>query len=388
MRLFFYFFTTCLLIQPIHADIRFLSISDIHYGSDNTPGDGHDTGKVLLANTLNKLNQLVPHVDFIITLGDFPTHSLLHSPQNERYIKTVFHDLYKASAPNKPIFYITGNNDSLKGDYQPFSWSGKSPLALATDWQGACAHCDGLIIDGTHMLTDGYYSSYVLPGNKDIVLIALNSIQFTNIPFFATSYPNQHQDALQQLQWLSLQLQKLHAKQLLIAMHVPPGTDYKGRPTWHEPYLKQFIHLLNRAYPAYLQINLLTSHTHMDDIRKIRLENGMNIYAFATPAISRIHHNNPAIKIFELGSSMKLKDYTTYYTTTDDQWKNEHYNAIKSNNSLFPQCHGQLLVKCLDSLNDVTVCKTLQEGFFYGAKSPRVNGSVCKLTYPINKLYL
>ena len=384
MRLLFYLIMLLLIIQPVRADVRFLSISDIHYGSDNTPGDGHDTDKILLANALYKLNQLVKEVDFIITLGDFPTHMFRYSPKKDGYIKTIFHDLYKASQPDKPIFYITGNNDSLKGNYQPFSWNGKSPLTLATDWQGACAHCMGLVIDGSHMLTEGYYSSYVLPDNQDIVLIALNSTPFTNIPFFASKYPNQQRDALQQLQWLDTQLKKIHAKQLLIAMHVPPGTDYKGRSTWHAPYLKQFIRILNHAYPDFPEISLLTAHTHMDDIRKIHLNNGMNIYAYATPSISRIHHNNPAMKMFDLDADMKLKDYTTYYTTTDDQWKDDHYSAIKANNSLRPHFHGKILAQCLDALNDKAVCKRLQEGQFYGAKSPRVNSSVCTLTYPVN----
>ena len=384
MRNLFRLFITLLFIQPAYADVKFLSISDIHYGSENTPGDGHDTDKVLLSSTLSEASQLANQVDFIITLGDFPTHMLISSPKKEDYIKAVFQGLYQADKTAKPIFYVTGNNDSLQGNYQPFSLNGKSPLTLATDWQGACAHCEGLIIDGTHMLDEGYYSTYVLPNNKDIILIVLNSIQFTNAPFLIPSYPNQDKDASQQLQWLDKQLKKYHAKQLLIAMHVPPGSDYKGRIYWHENYLKQFLLSLNLASTQFGQISLLTSHTHMDDIRKIHLDNGMNIYDYATPAISRIHHNNPAMKVFVLDNNMKFKNYTTYYTTKDEEWEDTHYSALKDSNSIFPQCPNEKLAECLDSLNDETVCKTLKDGLFYGAKSPRVDGSVCKLTYPVN----
>lgn len=384
MRHFLYLFTLLLLIQPVQADIRFLSISDIHYGSDNTPGEGHDTDKILFSSTLSKFGQLSNQVDFIITLGDFPAHMLWSSIKKEGYIKTVFHDLYHANRAAKPMFYIPGNNDSLHGNYQPFSWNGKSPLTFAPDWQGACAHCEGLIIDGSHMLNEGYYSSYVLPGNKEVLLIVLNSIQFSRAPFYALRYPNQEKDALQQLQWLEKQLKKHHAKQLLIAMHIPPGQDNNGRSLWEESYLKQFIQLLNNAYPLNGQISLFSSHTHMDDVRKIHLENGANIYDYATPSISRIHHNNPAMKVFDLDVNMKLKNYTTYYTTTDDQWENEHYSAIGATNSVFPECHGQPIDKCLDSLNNESVCNALNNGQFYGAKNSRVDGSVCKLTFTVN----
>ena len=95
----------------------------------------------------------------------------------------------------KPMFYITGNNDSLAGNYQPFELEGKSPLNFAQDWTGACVHCKGLIIDGTHMHHSGYYSSYVMPHNKDIILIALNSTQWVQTPMLAARYPNQDKDA-------------------------------------------------------------------------------------------------------------------------------------------------------------------------------------------------
>ncbi len=381
MRTFLYLFILlCLPIQPALADIRFLTISDIHYGSENEPGDGNDTGITLLASSLKKFQQLANKADFILTLGDFATHGI-NSANKAASISTVFHELYKADTAAKPIFYITGNNDSLHGNYQPFSWSGQSPLSLAKDWQGACVHCAGLLIDGKHLQNDGYYSSYVVPGNKEIVLIALNSTQFAKPPFFTLPYPNQDSDALQQLKWLENQLKTHHAKELIIAMHIPPGTNYNGRRSWREEYLKQFINLLNLFHKRYGQISLLTSHTHMDDIRKIHLLDGTNIYAYATPSISRIHYNYSAMKIFDLDNNLRVKDYTTYYTTADAHWSNKHYQAMKH---IFPQCSGKILDKCLNTLTSESVCKLLEEGLFYGAKNPGVDSSVCKVTYPVN----
>jgi hypothetical protein len=373
-----------LFLQSAHADVRFLTISDFHYGNDNIASEGQDTDKILLSSSLKKFSELTNDVDFILTLGDFPTHMWGASPTKAEYIKTVFHALFNADTTAKPMFFISGNNDSLRGNYQPFSLNNKSPLTLATDWQGACVHCEGLILDGSEMFTNGYYSSYVVPNNKDIILIVLNSTQFNKNSFFIPTYPNQDKDALQQLKWLENQLKKYHAKQLLIAMHIPPGTDYKGHKVWHEAYLKHFIYLLNLFDSQYGQITLLTAHTHMDDIRKIHLENGKNIYAFATPSISRIHYNYPAMKLFFLDKDMGLKDYTTYYTTHSEKWEDNHYNAVGTPDSVFPQCHSTSLDQCLDTLSNGVVCKRLEEGQFYGVKNPRVNSSVCKLTYPIN----
>ena len=381
MRVFLYLLVIFFLTPPTWANVRFLNISDIHYGSDNTPGDGHDTDVALLASSLNKFSHLANEVDFILTLGDFATHGIKSSTKKAEYISTVFHGLYKADIAAKPMFYITGNNDSLRGNYQPFSWEGKSPLTFAKDWQGSCAHCKDLIIDGKHMQDEGYYLSYVLPGNKDIILIALNTTPFAKAPFFTLPYPNKDRDASKQLLWLEKQLKTHHAKQLLIAMHIPPGNNYHGSKTWQKKYLKQFIHLLNVFHENYEQVTLLTAHTHMDDVRKIHLSDGTNIYAYATPSVSRIHYNYPAMKIFDLDTDMRVKDYTTYYSTKENQWADKYYQFTKH---IFPQCNNQTLDKCQDLLTNEHICKTLKTGLFYGAKNPKVNSSVCKITYMIN----
>ena len=370
-----------LIIKPTYADIHFLSISDIHYGDKIVTKDGTDTNQTLLKEALKKFTQLTNNVDFVLTLGDHPAHSVFYSEKKQGYIKTVFHGLYQANKSHKPMFYITGNNDSLQGNALPFSWKGQSPLTLANDWQGACAHCKGLMIDGTHLQDKGYYSSYVIPGNQDIVLIALNSVQFMKTPFYMPQYPDQNKDALQQLHWLETQLTTHQAKQLLIAMHAPPGKDYKDHALWHEAYLKEFINVLNRTHQHYQQISLFISHTHMDDIRKIKLKDGTPIYAYATPSVSPSHHNNPAMKIFNLNTKLQLQDYTTYYTTSYSEWDKDHYSARKD---IFPQCRSAALATCFNSYPNDFICKRLREGQFYGVKSPRVNSAVCGVTYPVN----
>lgn len=370
-------------LHSLHAAPSFLTISDIHYGSSNLSRDGEDTGPEFLDVAMQEYEKLSKKVDFILCLGDLPTHSLFNTTKKGEFEKTVFDDLYKHDKDLKPIFYITGNNDSLLGNYQPFETNGTSPLNFAAGWNGACAHCKELIIDDSHMNHDGYYSSYVIPGNKKIILIALNATQWTKTPILA-KYPNQEHDALIQLSWLNEQLKKHHGKQLLIAMHEPPGNSYRGQPIWHKPYLDEFIKILNNNKKSYGEITLLTSHTHMDELRKINLNNGTNIYAYSTPSVSRIHHNYPGMKIFNMNKNLSITNFTTYYTSHLNSWDAQQYQAINASNAIFPHCQHKTLSQCLNQLNTKQVCHYLDKGLFYGVKSPNVPIHQCNTTYRVN----
>jgi hypothetical protein len=379
---FFYVLILLSCCFPIFAGPKFLILTDIHYGVGNKEAEGQDTGPAFLNSTLKQMAQLTKNVDFILNLGDLPTHMPFFTSKKGEYEHTLFQELYKADASLKPLFYIAGNNDSLGGNYQPFSVDGQSPLSYADHWDGACLNCSDLIIDKTHMDHDGYYSSYVMPNNKEVILLALNSAPFVNVPLLASKYPNQEADAKAELLWFEHQLKHHSAKQLLIAMHVPPGTTYKGGQFWNEQPLQRFIFLLDTYAARYGQITLLTGHTHMDELRKLPLSKG-SIYNYSTPAISRIHYNNPGMKVFSLNDAMTVANYTTYYTTNLKTWSNEHYDALGSTDAVFPQCHTLTLAQCLDSLSDQQVCHNLEGGLFYGAKSDRVPKNVCHTTYVI-----
>ncbi|KTD63637.1 sphingomyelin phosphodiesterase [Legionella santicrucis] len=369
-------------IHPAYANLNFLTISDIHYGENNVSRDGGDTGPEFLNITMKKFKKLSNQVNFILCLGDLPTHSLFNAATKGVYEKKVFDELYINDVSLKPIFYITGNNDSIGGNYQPFSSNGASPLNFATDWHGACAHCKKLIINDDHMYRDGYYSSYVIPGNKKIILIALNANQWAETPLLSP-YPHQKKDALEQLFWLEQQLKEHHAEQLLIAMHEPPGDSYIGKPVWHKQYLKKFINILNKNQQSYGEITLLTAHSHMDEFRKIHLDNGNNIYTFSTPGISRNHHNYPGMKIFTLNKKMKVENFTTYYTSHLDKWENQQYQALNNSNAIFPHCRNKTLSQCLNELNTQQICGYVDQGLFYGVKSPIVPND-CNKVYKVN----
>lgn len=336
---------------PALAKVSFLTISDIHYSRHNPTGDGHNTGDLFLQITLNQFRKYSHQADFIINLGDMPTHSLGHHPYKKRQIRTVLDGLYHANNHNKPMFYIPGNNDSLQGNYQAFRWKNQSPIDLSKLWQSSCIHCRHLPIDQSHMTSEGYYSTYVLPNNHDIVLIALNSTQFANTPYYYPKHPQQNTVAQRQLAWLEQQLKSLHAKQLLIATHIPPGINYQQKPMWRAKDRRQFVHLLSKYHAHFKQITILSAHTHIDEIRRIHLTDGAHIYDIATPSISRVHHNYPSMKMFYLDDDDRLKNFVTYYTRNERRWGNEFYQALGTTHAIFPQCSQQkTLVNCLNKL--------------------------------------
>lgn len=366
-------------VASASAGSSFLTLSDIHYGSNNSLADGQDTGDALLAMTMSRLKVLSRNVDFIIYLGDLPTHMLISTPKKEEYEETVFSSLYKADSSLKPLFYVTGNNDSLSGNYQPFEVDGKSPLNFAKDWTGACVHCEGLIIDAENMQHGGYYSSYVIPGNKEVILIALNSNQWAKTSFFIYPYLNQEKDAQAQLQWFEKQLKQHKAKQLLIAMHIPPGKKYKGGEYWSKTYLNEFIKLLEQHKNSLGQISLLSSHTHMEEFKRIPFNDKTSIYVYSTPSISLLHHNNPAIKVFQFDKNWRIKDFITYYTSNLSAWGNEQYHALGNSEAIFPNCKSISLSQCLDKYSEKFICERLEQGSFYGVKSLRIHSQLCAI---------
>lgn len=365
-----------------YANTQFLAITDIHYGDNNTSKAGEDTGKDLLQLSMNKVAALSQHTDFMLYLGDLPTHAA-SAKEKEHYEQTVFQALYQADRTKQPLFYVSGNNDSLRGNYQPFSGNGMSPLQFASGWNGACAHCEQLILDKSAMYTGGYYASYVIPNNRQIMLIALNTAPFATVPFLLRRYPNQEQDAAVQLRWLEKILQNHSAKQLIIAMHIPPGQSYLGRPLWHPRHTDAFITILSKALPRYQQISLIASHTHMDGFRKLAIGKKHAVYLYSVPSVSRVHYNHPALKTFTLNNQLQLQNITTYYTPLAQAWGEDSYDT---QTYFAPLCHHQALVPCLNTLSPEALCQTLEQHGICGVKSPRVASfTQCCFTYLVER---
>lgn len=183
-----------------------------------------------------------------------------------------------------------------------------------------------------------------------------------------------------------MQLKSHHAKQLLIAMHEAPGNDYRGNLMWKAPYLAEFLKILSQYQSQYQEITLLTSHSHMDEIRHIALPDGHSIYGFSTPSVSRIYHNNAAMKIFDLDLALRVKNFTTFYTSTNKTWGNEKYHALGTSPFILPNCQNKTLAQCLAGLNKDQVCTYIERGMYYSVKGKKVSNRPCLLVYDVKAI--
>ena len=320
---------------------NFLVLSDIHLHS-NLPQNQislkeGDTGQDLWDSTQNKIRAVLAgeagfsKPKFIVVLGDLPWHAdasdaqqLLSAHDN---IKTVLHDLRMlAENARIPLLYLPGNNDSWDGDYGQFStqifnlddankahWPLINPVQL-NGGEGAAVIADDKNID------KGYYSAYPLGKKAGLRIIALNTTLFVHR--YADTV-HQGEDAAQQMDWLAAQL-KAAAKEkehVLIAVHVPPGMDgYKKKDFWRGKLMYEgnklqnaFLDLLDK-YQTNI-IGLVSSHTHMDGVRRLYSQNGkLTAVDISVPGITPGHGNNPGFKLISYNSqNFELMNFTTFY---------------------------------------------------------------------------
>jgi len=340
----------------------FLVISDVHL--DITSTHKKDTPTDLWNGTKEKINQILSGKDgfacpkFVLVLGDLPAHDV-SVDERKKDIDTVLSDLKKiADKNNVPVFYLPGNNDSWVGDYNAFSsqiFSSDSSLQTSSPLlKNNSLRLDAKIIDTSLWKNIGCYSAYPLGDNnvgkikqKKLRLIALNSVVFVDAYAEKESKQKQETDARKEIQWLTNQLKVAGSKNemVLIAMHVPPGmNEYKGSQFWSSEKMVNnttiqdtFLRLVEK-YKNNI-VGILSSHTHMDGVRKLLNEKGsFENLLISVPGISRGHGNNPGVKVIYYDpKNFALNNFVTIYnsSTTDiSKWSTysfrELFNKSKS----------------------------------------------------------
>lgn len=338
---------------------KFITISDIHLDDLATNVTyGCDAGTTIWNSAKRQLKTLIQQEspDFILFLGDLPVHSndkcFLDKSGNSTNIHTdigsVLTDLRQiATNANIPLLYLPGNNDGYGGDYHSFSYDNGPQLitpftldsAGTERWPIVGAQSDSFYrYDGDSIL--GFYSVYPMgdTATKNLKIITLNTVilvncleskslsHCTNPKYKSDNGISQDSAARTQLRWFHNQLVDAHNRNdaVLIAMHIPPGTDaYEGTPYW-----LQDTNLLNghsALYDFVSQVDtfkqdivgILTSHTHMDELK--RVFNGKNEFielCISTPGITVNHGNNPGMKVFTYDpTDFELLDFTTWYAS-------------------------------------------------------------------------
>ena len=375
--------------KAAHDDLpNFLVLSDIHLHSsliqdDITPTGAADTGHDLWDTTQNKLRAVLAGSagfsapKFIIVLGDLPWHAKADIKEELKSAHEnsgmVLHDLRTlAENAHIPLIYVDGNNDPWDGDYHPFSTKIFEKDALCqTCWPLIHPLVDGneqaTIIDDSK-LNLGCYSVYPLGKKGKLRVIALNSGIFSHK---YTDTEHQTADVTTVIKWLGVQLEQATAQNefVLMAMHMPPGVDgFKKKDYWRKTVTSDgtevqnaFLDLVDK-YHAHI-IGMLSSHTHMDGLRKLYNRNGKMIAVdISVPGITPGHGNNPGFKLISYKrGNFELYNFATLYegffpAKKVVSWGNQSFDFKAE----FGCPKGTSIRSCLESLNIETLQNAVQ----------------------------
>lgn len=324
----------------------FLAMSDIHFvGTSgekcNQAGDETDDALWSAAQAEAKRVIQAERPAFAIYLGDLPSHC---DNRPDSQFTAALDGLANIAGTGTKLIYVPGNNDSLGGDYDAFTSGGRTPLDTSSAWKGGPVlnAAPGDMIDASN-LPKGYYAAYAVQataGAPALRVIALNTTIFTYR--YGQNVPTWQADANGQLEWLDAQLKDARAKRekVIIAMHVPPGSDgYGGRggdqivTMWNSGliYTGTDPDLVRKAWveQVFLQlvaryrgeiVGLLSSHTHFNEIRRLRdcSRKLPQLGAFtaldvAIPSVTTDHTNNPSLKLFSYDAGFAWTENRTFY---------------------------------------------------------------------------
>jgi sphingomyelin phosphodiesterase acid-like 3 len=376
----------------------FLTLSDIHLGLGSPLRclrGGDETSAALWTAAQASAKALVRSAKpaFAIYLGDLPSHC---DGQSAAEFRATLDGLANIAGTGTKLIYLPGNNDSLNRDYGAFTFNGQTPLNSSKAWNGKAVlnAQPGDMIDDSHLGT-GFFAVYARQKTASapaLRVIALN----TNI--FTTTYdgrngapdPNgvsQYQaDTNTQLEWLNAQLKDVRAKgeKAIVAMHVPPGIDGYGGDdgsvvtmwnralsyTGTDPDLtngwvqRVFLQIVATYGPEI--VGLLSSHTHLNEIRRLRdcSQKLPNLGTFteldlAIPSITTDHGTNPSLKLVAYNSQFEWTENTTYYAS--NSMGNGWSNTLSFDRQNYPckKCApGDTLKDRIAALDDKTVIGT------------------------------
>ncbi len=361
-----------------------LLLSDVHLlpqSSSQTTYYQSDTGlSDLWPSAKKEIQQLIKSTKprFVLLLGDLPGH---HMSLDDMALadQQVFGDMSELSK-GRPWFYVTGNNDSLTGDYHSFSHlddSGKisNLLTLARSsvpGAGFDDTCDGaskacVIDSGSYNGTPyyfAYYSAYPT-ATHHMRLIVLNSVLWLTSRYVSDDGVSQQQAGDQEMQWLREQLSQaaLQDEQVLIAMHVPSGiSSYTSSAFWQSQWQSQWDDLMSRYYKNIALI--VNGHTHMNALSLMHFPEERTLASLTVPGITPLHYNNPGMvdSVWQLDAAGRTQwfDANVYaYLPNTKRWS----LAENIRQTYAPMCQSIRMTDCLASLSHDQFNKALDTYF-------------------------
>ena len=156
----------------------------------------------------------------------------------------------------------------------------------------------------------------------------------------------QQKDTEKQMKWLEDEFARGDTTdKIIIGMHIPPGIDgYANTHFWDSTLIYKNMPIQN----AFLQlmakhnnriVGIVSSHTHMDGLRKMMHKdstNGELVYTdliVSIPGITPGHGNNPGVKLFSYdAATFEWNNFTTFYYPfwpthqMSGAWKDDYFS--------------------------------------------------------------
>lgn len=337
-------------INIVNAN-TFLTVTDVHLkaGNANDITYGQDTGDKLWASTLSLINKLIgeQRPKFMLLLGDLPAHRDRENlAKNISGVLTGVSQLQAIKNKNLPVFFVFGNNDSLKVNYGPIAESQENPVNLFSldsgqNWptlntnpdcntspRAACTYPKDMV----YAQSRGYYSAYPMGSAVPLRFIALNTVMFSCEYYL--SGDAQLAVAQAEMDWFAEQLAEAQAKgeAVYIGMHIPMGDDAfnHSEDMWNDKIklrngmtLRNAFLMLMDQYKDTIRV-VMSGHTHYNEMRAMYPDTALSrlsVLDLGVPGITPNHYNNPGFQLYLFDTRYQLVDQKTFYTTpTPSAW--------------------------------------------------------------------
>jgi sphingomyelin phosphodiesterase acid-like 3 len=318
---------------------------------------GEDTPYALLESSVQAMRREAAGAKFMTVSGDLIAHAFPckygavfpHAAPGdyrafvEKTIDFVVEDLSSA-VPGVPVYVALGNNDSDCGDYQ---LDANSEFLKVVGEEVARTFLEDERKGAAETFAAGGYYNVRLPAPlRDARMIVLDD-QFMGAKYVTCGGNADTSAADGQLAWLAQQLADAlrNKEKVWVMAHIPPGVDVHATAVKMDAVCggkgpKMFLASEKLAdvlaeYGDVVELAIF-AHTHMDEVRVLKAENGAQGAASSNgvavkmvSSISPINGNAPSFTVASVEpSSAALKDFrvvaASNATGVDTAWHEEY----------------------------------------------------------------
>ncbi|HUD12578.1 MAG TPA: metallophosphoesterase [Terracidiphilus sp.] len=318
---------------------------------------GEDTAYALLESSVQAMRKEAAGAKFMTVSGDLIAHAFQckygavfpHAAPGdyrafvEKTVDFVIGELSSA-VHSAPAYVALGNNDSDCGDYQ---LDANSEFLTAVGEEVARTFPADERKGAAETFTTGGYYNVRLPAAVPNARMIVLDDQFMGAKYSTCGSKADTSAADAQLAWLAQQLAEArrNREKVWVMAHIPPGVDVRASVTRMDAVCsatgpKMFLASEKLAdvlaeFGDVVELAIF-AHTHMDEVRVLKTENGAQGAASSNgvavkmvSSISPIDGNAPSFTVARVESSTAaLKDYKVFAasnaTGVDTAWHEEY----------------------------------------------------------------